>query len=151
MISNQYVAGFFDGDGWVTASEVKGYLREGSTRHTPSFRAAVAFANNHRGVLERIKEKFGGSIYRREPCFYVLNIRGDNRKRILEAMMPHLVVKRRQAGLALELLGTFRPRGKRNRHYPLTEAELVHRRAITSKMQTVNAESGHRKGRLSTI
>ena len=151
MISNQYVAGFFDGDGWVTVSEVKGYLREGSTRHTPSFRAAVGFANNHRGVLEQIGKKFGGTIYRREPRFYVLNIRGDNRKRILKAMMPHLVVKQRQAGLALQLLATFRPRGKRNRHYPLTETELAYRRAIASKMQTVNAASGHRKGRLSAI
>lgn len=99
-INVQYIAGFFDGEGYIG---VKG-----------GNNLSVTLTNNHKEVLEQVQKKFYGVLT--APRLYgvklgkeawVLNFYGKHAKLFLEAVCPYLVVKKNQARLALT--------------YPLTE------------------------------
>lgn len=148
MVSDQYVAGFFDGDGWVTVQVKEGHRREDRKSKTPFFVAIVGFANKNKEVLERIQERFGGSIYTRKNGHHILNIGSDGRKIILEKMLPYLIVKRERAELMIQLLAEFRPRGERNRYNPLNKEEIETRMRLAKKIALLNSRTGHRRNKL---
>lgn len=93
-IDIRYIAGFFDGEGYVG---VKG-----------GNNLSVTLTNNHKGILESIQRKFYGVLT--APRLYgvklgkeawVLSFYGKHAKLFLEAVCPYLVVKKDQARLAL--------------------------------------------------
>jgi hypothetical protein len=82
MISNQYIAGFFDGEGHV--------------RNTGQH--SITFAQNDRIILDAIASKFqGGHVYKiRNEYNGCHRLIYNTRKAlpILEAMYPHLIGKK---------------------------------------------------------
>lgn len=93
-IDIQYIAGFFDGEGYIG---VKG-----------GNNLSVTLTNNHKGILEMIQLMFNGTLT--APKLYglkhgkeawVLSFYGEKAKLFLEAICPCLVVKKNQAELAL--------------------------------------------------
>lgn len=97
MLSIEYVAGFFDGEGCVSVQS-GGYL-------------SVIISNRHRDILEMMQSRWGGIVYEngksgtfqwktstREGCSF------------LHDLVPHLVVKKEAAlaGIALAELSVRR-------------------------------------------
>ena len=61
MISDEYAAGFFDGEGCVTACIITSV----GVKRRPSPTIVVCISNTNRAILELHKEKWGGSLYER--------------------------------------------------------------------------------------
>ena len=105
MITIQYIAGFFDGEGSIfIAWNSRGTLRLG-----------LSFTNTNLEVLNQIKDFFGDgcgyiTISSRRPQYklcYTLTIRRkESLRRVITSMYPYLIVKAEQADIALDFLDT---------------------------------------------
>lgn len=96
MLDVRYLAGLFDGEGNV-----------GMVPKESGFYLRVGISNTHKGVLDEIMDQFGGKINTRKPkgkckeCHQWVATYGPA-LRFLEAVKPHLVIKKKQAELGLE-------------------------------------------------
>jgi len=94
-----WVAGFFDGEGCITVIQHR--------RSPPVFELAILTGNTNYASIERCKRIMGGRIsYQNRkdghrPTWWWRSS-GQDAKRILRLMLPHLTVKREQAEAALE-------------------------------------------------
>jgi len=102
MISAEYAAGFFDGEGCVTMMTV-GKNREMKLR--------VQIANTEEMILRALQASFGGAVNmrsdkrhpNRKACGQLVFCGGDA-ERFLRSIQPHVRVKKGQVVLALEFL-----------------------------------------------
>lgn len=101
-----YMAGFLDGEGTVGVNS--------ATRRQPggvgSVYAVVRVGNTHQGVIQWLQDSTpwpSYSEFHKKPApykdMYHLSWAGRSAEAILRAVFPFLIVKRRQAELALEL------------------------------------------------
>lgn len=137
MLSIEYIAGFFDGEGSVNVGRV------GKTWN--HFVLNVQVTNNKPAVLDEIHSRWGGSLglYRRKgpnnnsSPTWMWNITAKNATQFLEELTPHLVLKKEQARLGLELLRSIREfRGGRHRPIPFDIAN--YREDIWKQMKVLN-------------
>jgi hypothetical protein len=101
-----YFAGFLDGEGCIQS-----YL--GSKRQ--SRRPKITIAQKDPAVLRRLQSTFGGGLWYSDTRDHYLWY-SDNLKLtrwILEGVAPYLVLKKRQAQVALELCSNPRPSNER--------------------------------------
>jgi len=107
MISKQYIAGYVDGEGCLSASKRK----DKSYRRGYTVFVITSISSTTPSVLLEIQSVYGGSI-----C---LKTRGENHKelsvltlapnacaKLLKDILPYLVLKKKQAHLILELKKT---------------------------------------------
>src|SRR6185503_21091829 len=96
-ISSRYLAGFVDGEGYVTGLLMaKGWPL-----------LVVAISNTHKGIMDRIAKDYGGRVHlahpggpRRRPC-WGLKWTGPKAVRIMRLIQPYAVVKEKQIAAAL--------------------------------------------------
>lgn len=112
-----WCAGFFDGEGCVFLSNQKS--RYGVSRHVLRIsitqncrRTLAAFHRRLRVNAGRIEEKNGGRCHQLVYC-------GIDAAEILRKMLPHLVLKKRQAEIAIR----FQKMIRHGRSAPLSIAE----------------------------
>lgn len=96
MVSLQYVAGFFDGEGCVT------FLKNGKAIYVTAH-----LTNNDRRVLDEMHEKYGGCVYTRlrngdprRKTTYSWQVSGTKAIAFLREIYPYLVIKKPQAEVA---------------------------------------------------
>ena len=100
MITAEYAAGFFDGEGCVNCSSTK--------KGSPFIRTLVV--NTNLEVLEKFKEVWGGDIsknYRSKENWkqaYTWRLSHTAAGYFLSDILPFLIVKNKQATLALEFI-----------------------------------------------
>lgn len=87
-----YAAGFFDGEGCITAQVAK----DGSTR------LHVRIGQKFVDPLEFVQLHFGGKLSQCKDGMFYIEWSGRSALPVIEAMLPYLIVKRRQAELAVE-------------------------------------------------
>lgn len=118
----EYIAGFFDADGHVTISLSGSLQVQRGIRQKVFFRIQCGFTNNHIGVLQQIKDTLGlpGGINLtakrnsdKHSTTYHLMYYGRYCVKVLEAMVPYLVVKQERAKLALSFQARREGRGRR--------------------------------------
>lgn len=150
VISNEYAAGFFDGEGSV-------YANSRNNGRQPT--VLVCISNTHEGILKLHQERWGGSISgkqikseRHRPLWQWV-LAPKNAARFLRDVYPHLVIKREVAGYALEWIAEMeRPTSEKVVYERIvrvngtvgTRPQVLpdHRSrvdAIVAKMRTVNA------------
>jgi len=127
-IGPEYIAGFFDGEGCIYA-------------HTTNLR--VIITNTNKKMLEDISEYFGdgklGENVRikkrngegnRKQC-YTLTFWNRRAERVLIELLPYLQIKRPEAELAIEFMGTMRRRGEGNGKFGNTKLsdEILNKRS----------------------
>lgn len=104
MISNEYAAGFFDGEGSVYAA-----VRNGKTTR-PHPTIMICISNTHEGVLLLHKERWGGSIHKRSVVkdrhkqIYQWALAPKGGRQFLADVYPHLIIKKDVAKVAMEML-----------------------------------------------
>lgn len=110
-LSNQYVAGLFDGEGHVSITYTK--VKTGKNP-----KLCVKLTNTFLPVLKELHKKYGGCITANKKqaehylqC-YVLNFTVAGSKKFLTDVLPYLVIKKRQAEIALKFSATVYRRGK---------------------------------------
>lgn len=121
-ISCIYVAGLFDGEGWV------GNYYNAAKHH----RAIVAaIGNSYKPVLDAIQQRWGGGVYlhpgnsrfKEAKPFWTWRLNGKATVPFFKAIIPHLREKRERAETALAVALTLgksgRPKGSKD-SYPRT-------------------------------
>lgn len=122
MLSLEYLAGYFDGEGTVGIYKVRSGKGEGFALH-------VIIANTYLPILVEIQEQFGGKIFASEhtsPQGYArrtmhhLRFTGASARNFLGQIYPHLREKKEQAELAINFPSR---RGKKNRDVDTIELQ----------------------------
>lgn len=98
-----YLAGFFDGEGYVGIRINKRNGCEFKTLH-------VSIGQAHEGIVKKLQEWYGGSIHTYEPRegrkitkhFYQWSIVGLRALRFLHDIYPYVIVKKEQIDRAVE-------------------------------------------------
>lgn len=125
MISTEYAAGFFDGEGSITLMKPPPW---GAVRIL-----RVVVVQNDRRPLDLFMERWGGHVRQLRKCYQwqVATVKATS---FLEDVLPHLIVKHYQAELALKYRSMMRPYGGKWEGRKYTEEELVKFRDIEEKM-----------------
>lgn len=95
-----YLAGFFDGDGCITSGVIN------RARGYPSYVVVLSISQKKREPLDWVKERFGGRIYdfKHHGIGYVWKLTSRQEvSHVLLGMIPYLVLKRRQAAVAINM------------------------------------------------
>lgn len=112
MLSAEYSAGFFDGEGSVYAAN----RRSRTVEKRPSPCVIVCISNTHKGVLDELSQSWGGSVHCRRHQSARPNCRiqwqwvlsAKTAYPFLLAIYPHLIVKKEVARLAIRLCECMR-------------------------------------------
>lgn len=133
---DSYLAGVFDGEGYVTAHAKPGYTKSVSSRVYT--RLLVGVGMTGRPVLEQFLQRFGGSLKEyRQPSgrpIYQWYRSGGHTVEVLEVFSELCIEKREQARLGLvlaKLLVVGRANHKRIRGYKIvSDDEMTERIAL---------------------
>lgn len=152
-----YLAGFFDGEGCVGIYE-RSVANSGTGAVNPSCSLSLSISNTNLEVLEHIKKKCGGIISNSSKDWYPPLKSGGPRKtlwrwsaqaregaHLLKAMLPFLIIKRKQAVVGLEYYAITSTRlGKRhpgrNGQPPLSSKDLTERRRLMHKIRDLKRQ-----------
>jgi len=148
ILSDQYIAGLFDGEGSVSLQCGVRKDRKGHDYHYCY--PAVRIANSNRRVLELVRGRFGGTIqtYEIRPPRrqnYSLHMGAGRGRVFLETITPYLIIKRTVAWIVF----CFLEKGMRGKavkgkqgfpHLILSDIEL--REATRDLVVKMNANKG---------
>lgn len=141
MLSPEYCAGLFDGEGTASLIYTVVRRRNGSTSDIPilGFKFRVQVANTYRPVLDALQVQFDGMIYgqkrlpRHRRVFTWVLSGAVNQRRFLLAVEPHVVIRREHVRVGLRFLDTVGPVGTRK-----TQAEWDERVACHRLLEVLN-------------
>jgi hypothetical protein len=132
VISDEYVAGLFDGEGCVFV-------------HCKSKKLLiqVSIGNTYPRIALLLRKKYGGTVQQRQWIFtgwrtvFIWYLEGKKVIPFLETILPYLVIKRRQARLALSLALTLRSGGS-GPYHALSESMWEERERIAAEVSRLN-------------
>ena len=138
MLSEEYVAGLFDGEGCVTiARDVK--------------RLRIGIANTNKEVLVLLADQFGGHVYSQHqyspthsPAYQWILSKHRDQRRFLRLIGPHSLIKATAIHCALRFLDTGKQWGGDYRINVLSSEEWQKRRTARDDLYIVNADYGRR-------
>ena len=152
----QYIAGFFDGEG--SLSFATGRTVEGHNTYS----AVIRVANGNRRVLELVQKQFHGTLHTYRPRHpnarlnHVLHIHHAQARPFLEAILPHLVVKRNLVWIVLCFLErAVKQRGNATKGHQgwqrLSTDDLELRSSLHDLVMKMNSGKGKRTRSLSRL
>lgn len=110
MLSDEYMAGLFDGEGCVMVR----VWRKPNSPHI-RYQPAISLGMTYRPVIEQIHRQYGGSIHlndhskrnKKHRAQFNWVASSQVAARVLRAMLPYLIVKKDEAELVLQLQGSL--------------------------------------------
>lgn len=134
----KYAAGFVDGEGYLGVVKVKRKACVGGYEYRPH----IKIANTNREVLERFKDKFGGSICkysekhqsRNAKDIYVWTLTQGKVFKCLKKISKYLIVKREQSKVMLKYSKQWKNRTTRR----LSDKDRKEREIIYIKLRKLN-------------
>src|SRR3989338_3330618 len=142
--SDSYVAGFLDGDGSIVATLEK---RPERRRFPYRVRLKLNFTqhNRHRKMVEKLQDFLGGVGSVREVTSHnlvELVIQDRNQVEVIvKRLLPHIVLKERQAKLMLETIAVYN-KSKVNVRSSLSEKEFAKIIALVRGIRKLNSHTG---------
>jgi hypothetical protein len=137
-VSLEYIAGFLDADGsiWVR-QDVR------NKNGDKCYLLVVDFANTNKAVLESIQNELGsGSMYSKtrhsdkHKDTYDLKIVGVEAVQVVEKLLPHIVLKRKQAEIALKIQAEYTAGNNPEREF--IELRTLNKRGKNTKLKIRN-------------
>jgi len=146
--SDAYVAGFFDGDGSLVAT-----LEKQSPKYSRTYRPRIKinFTQHirHREMMNDLQKYLGAGVVRVVTGHYQAEIVIVDRKdvdRILRRLLPHLVINKQQATLALEILSRMGENSRTNR---ISDPDYFKILEMIEEIRALNSNSGGKRKFLS--
>ena len=144
-----WAAGFLDGEGTFTIKRVR-YIRNKSKLY---YQPYISCAQTIRGIkaIERLRQLFGGHIYRyhekrnRFDTVTWATVSRDS-EQVIKMLLPHLLLKKKQAKILLEFYDLMEPRYK---NYRLRDEDYDLREKLYWKLRKFNVKGGVYLKRLS--
>jgi len=128
ILSDEYLAGLFDGEGCVVTG-----------LHGKGMRARVAICmGNAEDLFLQIQSQFGGSVRQDKRGYWHWQASSQKAVSFLRAIEPFLLVKRNQALLAIELQSGIFPNGG----ISVSEEEIDRREKLALSIRALNGRSG---------
>jgi LAGLIDADG endonuclease len=115
MVSLEYIAGFFDGEGFISIQKASHKSHSGSR-----YWLIASITNIHKGVMEEIQKVVGGKILfynnnytQNKGCGYHhrLTLYSKQAYVFIQTVLPYLVVKKEQALIAIKYQESHRSCG----------------------------------------
>ena len=94
-----YISGVVDGEGCIMIGK---YPRKGNK--SLAYRAFFNIANTHVPLLEFLKSVMGGKIIEMKNKCFTLNFTANEIRNLIPQLLPHLIVKKKQAEVLLDFL-----------------------------------------------
>lgn len=140
MVSYEYIAGFFDGEGYIQIAKKAPNSHSGAP-----YWLTASMANTHKGVLEEIQKVIGnGKVIFHQgtngwKTHYRLTFYTLQALNFIKLIEPYLIIKKEEARLAIEFAEHLK-----SRHYglKLTEEELTVRHDYYLKMKSLKGNRG---------
>ena len=129
LLLDAYLAGFFDGEGCIA-------LAGGSDQRVTRY-VRINIAQKCLPLLEVIQKRFGGKISKANGCYSLFFYKGEEIVRLLKAMLPHLVLRLKEASIAL-LIAEATKSGKG--HPQLTAFEQLYRLKLEELLEAAAKE-----------
>ena len=98
-----YLAGLFDGEGCITVAKYNRKNRQGINNY---YALRLTLTNKNRPCLELFRDTFrigGINQDKRSSCWVWASGGTSHNKKILKALLPHLIIRRAKAKLAIRL------------------------------------------------
>jgi len=109
IIPLEYVAGLFDGEGWVTITRHKPYTQYGQKSIVYTSRVSIEMTDTQ--LLEDLHNQFGGSLSKRKKAratnrkiTHIWYLHGKNARDFLIMILPFLRTKKEQAKIFIEYI-----------------------------------------------
>lgn len=145
MLSSEYVAGLFDGEGCFCISKA---TNQGRDRRLPFYyRATAAIEIREEFIIDELVAKYGGSkVFKRSrnerhSDMFIWKVGADNLKMFCYDMQDKLRLKATQCQLILDFL---KIREGRNTS-PITDKEVEEQEAVRRKLQLSNERGINRQ------
>ena len=144
MLDLRYVAGLFDGEGYVRINE----WRKPNSTHV-RFNIFMGINMTHRPIIEALHRQFGGyfQVSRHDlrmpthRALYAWIISSDRAAKFLRRILPYCRVKRAEIRVALKLQDHIAKhrykRGRQLRSNPRREALLAYRRKLAAEISAL--------------
>ena len=124
MLADQYIAGFFDGEGCVTISQ-RGQVQ-------------ITIAQNEREVLDYIQQKYGGGIHIKDSkakiCYHWRLSKSALITEFLNKMLPLCIIKKTELKIALKGVDLIRTDNKGCKQ--LTVCEFYQRMLLREELHS---------------
>lgn len=124
-MTNEYVAGLFDGEGCIYISKDLHCLQ-------------VSISQKTTGILKLLATKFGGKIRTKSKCHSCWQWRLTNKQEIigfLQAIEPHVIIKKSDVAIAFEFLNTY----EKSRGYRVLKGDdLEYRQNLKDRLHAYN-------------
>jgi hypothetical protein len=127
-----YIAGLFDGEGYVRCS-----FKKHHKRRKRNMEFWITVTNTYRPILEYLRANFGGSIYgspsrsSKHKMSYFWKLTTRNAFVVLSQIAPYLKIKREQANLPLRNKALITKKG------PRSDSEIKALTDLTNKMNVL--------------
>ena len=105
-ISDDYVAGLFDGEGWFSISRAAGH-HYGAKRDW-AYQLHAAMTLKERVVLSCLRSRWGGTVVEQKnrsknhARYFRWQVTGESAREFAEDIGPKMIIKKARAGLAVE-------------------------------------------------
>ena len=129
----EYIAGLIDGEGTI------GIYKQESARYNHGINHCMilSIANTNKALLDAVQKKCAvGGVHKNHGCFSY-QTSGVDAAKILEQVLPFLILKHKQAELGLEFAKTIHKDKK-----PLTDGEFEWRDKLEQASKTLNSHHG---------
>ena len=143
-LSDQYIAGFLDGDGSIVA--LMGPTKQRRFTHRVKLRINLTQKTKDRFILKMVGKALGHGRVRDSLKYKVSELVIGNRSEIKEVLLrlrPYVVVKKRQLELALKIIEIFQSNGREDaKRVFLTEKEHKTVMNLGKKIRSLNSLTG---------
>ena len=137
-IQKAFIAGFLEGDGSISAK----ILLTRRKRLRYRVRVVISFSQHieNRKILQHLQRMIGGSLkdYPSHSQSELVIYNRNKVEEILKALLPYLVVKKKQAILALKIIEKFKKRKRGVRSW-LTPHDLLQIVKIAEEIRKLNS------------
>lgn len=135
-----YTAGIIDGEGCINIYYQSYAPDRGYKRH----RLQLIVANTNYHLMAWFRDHWGGKVYKCKRCKphhatpYQWRLWGKAAGKFLEQLLPYLVLKGRQAEIAIQFRGTIGKRGSQ-----LKEGVIEKRHQLMKEINKLNKKGGN--------
>lgn len=117
ILSNEYSAGLFDGEGWFTIRAASG--KRYRMKREFAFQLRAALAMREKSLITALQETFGGSVREKistnpkHSNYYYWELCGNGCLDFASKLLPYLKAKRKQAEIAIAFQTTKQTLGNK--------------------------------------
>jgi LAGLIDADG DNA endonuclease family protein len=147
MLSPQYVAGLFDGEGMVSLCLCnRRPWKSDPSKRTFQLKFVVGISNTHKPIIELLKRQFNGDIScsnrnSRHKAVWAWKVTGrDTQLKFLTYIRNFVIIKSRQVDLGIQYAKTIGDIGQRT-----SQADWSLRLAIYNELRSLNRMGHERK------